>query len=119
MPIWIAVSCKDESHLCNGDPITGLTDLIKAEGNPQLLQSVGVNCSKPQYISNLVKELSSNSDLPILVYANTGEEFDKVNKCWIQPEGNTRDKHYQYADFAEDWVKNGAKLIGGCCRTSP
>lgn len=55
VPVWIAVSCKDESHMCNGDQITGLTDLIKAEGNPKLLQSVGVNCASPQFISNLVK----------------------------------------------------------------
>jgi homocysteine S-methyltransferase len=47
VPIWIAVSCKDDSHMGSGEPITGLTDLIKELGSPKLLKSIGINCSPP------------------------------------------------------------------------
>ena len=100
VPIWIAVSCKDDSHMGSGEPITGLTELIKELGSPKLLKSIGINCSPPQFVANLVKSLSSNTDLPILVYANTGETYDRVNRVWISTNANTKDKHEEYCAYA-------------------
>ena len=105
--------------MCSGEPITGLTDLLKEVGTPKLLKSIGINCTPPQFVAKLVKSLSSNCELPILVYANTGETYDSVNRVWVSTDNNTKDKHDQYCDYAQSWVENGATLIGGCCRTTP
>ena len=52
---WISFSCADEKHICEGDPIRKCAEVF-AEGHPHL-KMIGVNCTKPVYISGLIKEL--------------------------------------------------------------
>jgi homocysteine S-methyltransferase len=54
------------------------------------------------------------SDKPVLVYPNAGETYDPVHKCWhgcADPQA--------FAEAARHWHAQGARLIGGCCRTTP
>ena len=52
----------------------------------------------------------------IIVYPNSGEEWDANNKTW---KPNTTMSDEQYGLLALDWYKCGANIIGGCCRTTP
>ncbi len=106
---WISFSCKDEAHTCGGDLIADCAKLI--DGTPSIV-GIGVNCTEPKYVASLVRTIREVTTKPIIVYPNTGEHYDEVNKCW-----------YGEADafdaFSKAWKEAGANVLGGCCRTSP
>lgn len=116
---WISFSCMDEKHICEGDPIRKCAEAF-AQGHPHL-KMIGVNCSKPEYIAGLVRELraglkvSEQGDaIPVGVYPNSGEVYDPVTKSWHKA-GDTQD--ISFGEYALDYMKAGAQAVGGCCTT--
>jgi methionine synthase / methylenetetrahydrofolate reductase(NADPH) len=79
------------------------------------IQAVGANCTVgPQLLLPIVRELVSCSTLPISAMPNAG--FPKrVGDRTIYP----RSSPEYFALFAEEAVGLGARLIGGCCGTTP
>jgi len=53
-------------------------------------------------------------DKPVVVYPNSGELYDENHKCW-----DGISDHADFGTAAIEWFNHGAKLLGGCCRTSP
>src|ERR1019366_8278190 len=43
---------------------------------------VGVNCTRPEYIGALLKQMRDHTDKPLLVYPNSGEHYDAGAKRW-------------------------------------
>jgi len=112
LPAWISFSCKNETQISSGELFS---DAIKAINDADNIIAVGVNCTSPEYIASLVNIGSKSTDKLIIVYPNKGEVYDPESKVWL-PKNNT---HTHYADDAKVWYQCGAKLIGGCCRTTP
>ena len=108
---WMSFSCSDEAHVCEGDK---LEDCIrKIEASP-FVDAVGINCTSPRYIPALIREAKKATDKPVLVYPNSGENYNAEKSDW--------DGHPVYESFGEEarlWYDAGARLIGGCCRTTP
>jgi len=76
--------------------------------------AVGVNCTAPRFVPELIDEIRRVSDLPIVVYPNSGELYDAAAKRWRgHPDPG------DFAAAAAGWVERGAVLVGGCCRTGP
>ena len=78
------------------------------------MEAVGVNCTSPRYLPALIREARKATHKPVLVYPNSGENYDVAKQDW--------DGHPVYESFGEEakaWYEAGARLIGGCCRTSP
>lgn len=108
---WISFSCRDGLHNSQGER---LADCVAAlEPYAQVL-AVGVNCTAQQYIDSLVEQAQAHTHKPVLVYPNSGEQYDATHKQW---HGNPSASHF--AEQARGWHARGARLIGGCCRTSP
>lgn len=108
---WVSFSCRDERHLNDGAP---LAEATAAVADAPQVAAVGVNCTPPQYIPALITEARRVTDKPIIVYPNSGEQYDAIHRRWL---GLT-----ETADFAQAsraWRAAGASLIGGCCRTGP
>ncbi len=108
---WISFSCRDETHVNEGQRLEHCVQLV--ESSP-FVAAVGVNCTSPKYIPSLIREAKKGTDKPVLVYPNSGESYDASKNDW--------DGHPVYASFGEqakEWFKAGARLIGGCCRTTP
>ncbi|MEW5989013.1 MAG: homocysteine S-methyltransferase [Chloroflexota bacterium] len=108
---WVSFSCRDESHLNDGSL---LAEAIAAVADAPQVAAVGVNCTPPRFIPALIAEARRATDKPIIVYPNSGEQYDAVHHCWL----GLADA----ADFAQAsraWRAAGASLIGGCCRTGP
>ena len=78
------------------------------------MAAVGVNCTAPEYVASLIAEIKKGTDKPIIVYPNSGEHYDVGAKIWG---GDPTD--FPYAENARNWFAQGARVIGGCCRTSP
>jgi len=115
IPAWISVSIQDSEHLNSGESITSLTELVASKPSP-LLAAVGVNCSSPHQVGGALTAMSSRLSMPLVVYANTGEGWDGVNKCW---KPGTAVDDDTFSDLALEWAQAGARIIGGCCRTTP
>jgi len=109
---WMSFSCKDEKHISDGTPIAECVDLFN--GIDQVV-AVGINCTAPKHISSLLSEIVNRGFIkPIVVYPNSGEIYNSSQKTWEgQPD------ILQFGTACIDWYKEGATLIGGCCRTGP
>lgn len=108
---WISFSCRDEAHVNEGQR---LEDCVRLVETSPFVAAVGVNCTSPKYIPALIREAKKATKKPVLVYPNSGETYDAARNDW--------DGHPTYASFGEearDWYQAGARLIGGCCRTTP
>lgn len=108
---WISFSCRDEVHISEGQRLEDCVRLIDA--NP-FVAAVGINCTSPKYIPALIHEAKKATNKPVLVYPNSGETYDASVNDW--------DGHPVYESFGEEareWFNAGARLIGGCCRTTP
>jgi homocysteine S-methyltransferase len=104
---WLSFSCKDEQHVCHGEPFANCAAL--AETSNQII-AVGINCTPPQY---LVPLLDNAEDIkkPIIVYPNSGEEWKADENRWVGTACEVQ--------AATAWYDAGARVIGGCCRTKP
>lgn len=106
---WVSFSCKDEEHTCGGDKIADCSRFLDKEAQ---VAAIGLNCTAPQYVAGLIKNIRQHTEKPVVVYPNTGETYDAVTKTW-------HGAATPYHDYVRQWYEAGAQLIGGCCRTTP
>nr|MBP7887245.1 homocysteine S-methyltransferase family protein [Candidatus Neomarinimicrobiota bacterium] len=64
--------------------------------------------------SNFLENYGRKLDLPLILYANAGI-YSRKNG-WCEDPNFTPQN---YAQIAANWLKSGAKIIGGCCGTTP
>ena len=89
------------------------TDAVQAV-LPLRPAAVLVNCAPARLMAGLQDDLNHEcGDIPMGCYANIGE-LDATQR-WR----NTAEDPTVYADFAQTWLAAGARLIGGCCGTTP
>jgi homocysteine S-methyltransferase len=110
MTAWISFSCRDGAHDCEGELIS---DCAAALRNHPQIAAVGVNCTRPEHVQELLCRMRVHADKPLIAYPNSGEAYDAATKSWggacaMKP-----------ANQALAWYQAGARLIGGCCRTTP
>jgi homocysteine S-methyltransferase len=108
---WFSFACRDEQHVAHGELLRQCASAVAAF--PQTA-AIGVNCTHPMFIRALIAELRAASDKPIVVYPNSGEGWDALNRCWT----GTSDPR-AYGEEAAEWLAAGAQIVGGCCRTRP
>ncbi len=81
-----------------------------------------VNCVAPKYVSHCLSVLSpelhcqalgvGEEPFILVCYPNSGENWDNVESKWV---GDASWK----SELVHEWHKAGARVIGGCCRTTP
>ncbi len=108
---WLSFSCKDGTHVCHGETFAECVAL--ANDSPQVV-AVGVNCTAPEHIESLVHIAAIATHKPILVYPNRGETWDGANKCWLPTSNGV-----SFNQVMQRAYNAGARLLGGCCRTTP
>jgi len=109
---WVSIACRDERNISDGSRLRATASLFT--NHPRVL-AVGINCTPPQFILPLIEEAKSAvPDKVIVVYPNSGETYHAEDNSWS---GQACDLDNEFN--VNDWYAAGAKLIGGCCRTSP
>jgi homocysteine S-methyltransferase len=108
---WISFSCRDGARNAEGEDIGACAAALAPFA---AIGAIGVNCTRPEYVAELLGRLRASTDKPLVAYPNSGERYDAAARAWhgtahVRP----------FADFAQDWYAAGARLIGGCCRTTP
>jgi homocysteine S-methyltransferase len=110
-PAYLSFTCRDGIHVSHGETLQTCAELL--DGQAQVI-GIGVNCTAPAAIGNLIRELTRVTRKPIIVYPNSGEQWDAVHHCW-QGDGQIQ----EFGQLARAWRDGGAQWIGGCCRTGP
>jgi homocysteine S-methyltransferase len=113
---WMSFSCRDGEHTSEGESITACAAALR--GFPQIA-AVGVNCTPPQYIASLLRHLRKATDRPLIAYPNSGESYDPSSKHWYGGPAAPGAAVPPFANAVPLWYAEGARLIGGCCRTGP
>ena len=119
-PIWLSITVDDldGSKLRSSEPIADLAPLLR-DGQ---VQAVLANCSVPEAMSAALTQLRGFG-LPYGAYANG---FTKITGNFLKDAATVRELTHRhdltpekYADFALEWVQQGATIIGGCCEVGP
>ncbi len=110
-PAWISFSCRDGTRTCEGDDVAQCAAALDGFEN---VVAMGVNCTHPDHVGSLLRCMRSTTAKHLLAYPNSGEHYHAVGKTWSG--GGSALPH---AVRAQEWFGAGARLIGGCCRTTP
>lgn len=108
---WFTFTAKDGEHISNGEKIAEAAAFL--DNQPQAA-AIGINCTSPLHIPALIRAIKANTSKPIIVYPNSGEAYDPSTNAW---HGETSCDSFGLQ--SKDWYEAGARLIGGCCRTTP
>lgn len=108
---WMSFSCGSGESTFAGQSIKEVAQTMAQY--PHIL-AIGANCTAPQYIPAIITTLRAHSNQAIVVYPNSGEQYDAQSNTWSGIA--TCD---DYVQAAQHWYALGAHAIGGCCRTDP
>jgi homocysteine S-methyltransferase len=119
---WLSFTLRDGGQISDGTPLAQVAELL---GEEPLVVAIGVNCVPLELVSPALDALGKATDKPLIAYPNSGETYDAVTKTWVP--AVVGDRHagpgsQQPASLAEGtavWRELGARLVGGCCRTTP
>ena len=106
---WISVSCCDDRHLWDGTSIEEVAEACHARAR---IAAVGVNCTDPAHLPELVARIAGVTDLPVIAYPNSGETYDAGSRSWSGD-------HSGWLEGVRGALLAGARIVGGCCRIGP
>ena len=99
---------EDNKRTFTGCSVSAMCLTVQGLG----VDALGVNCSLgPKELIPIVEEISKWTTVPIVVKANAGLPDPVTNTYNVLPD--------EFADTCKEMVKYGAKVLGGCCGTTP
>lgn len=108
VPTWFSYSVRGATTNA-GQPLAEAYAVLTGSRS---IVAAGVNCSEQTDVLGAVREAVAVTGLPAVAYPNRGGSWNSDTKQWTY--GAPLD-----LDLVESWVAAGARLIGGCCGTSP
>jgi len=118
LPVWIAFSLEDNADtiLRSGEP---LADALEAVSKLDI-DAILLNCSVPETITEALPTLLKANGIAG-AYANGFAGIAALEHGGTVDGLKARDDlgPEAYAEFALNWVSQGARIIGGCCEVGP
>ncbi len=107
------VSCvlSDAQHLLSGHPL----ERAVAEWAELEPLYIGINCMQPTPSAMAHKLVCRLWDGPTAVYANVGRVDE--DGTWRRMDDRSATQRFRGA--VREWVRDGARMVGGCCGTTP
>jgi methionine synthase I (cobalamin-dependent) len=109
-PVLAAVVLRDGGRLYDGSALAEVITWAKAARPDVLL----VNCASPEITDRALHVLARGAIGPFGAYANVGRPGGEMGfeftYAWLPAE---------YAGWVVRWARMGARVIGGCCGTTP
>jgi methionine synthase / methylenetetrahydrofolate reductase(NADPH) len=110
IPVVASLSFGDDGHTADGFRINEAFSRLKEAG----ADVVGLNCHfGPTIAEKLLEELTVRPGDLISVYPNAGRPYFYEGRYIYHSTPS------YFADFAPKLVAQGARLLGGCCGTTP
>ncbi len=113
LPVLVSLILDPElpGELLSGEDL----DVAWAHIRPLPVAGLLLNCTPPARIEAALERMQwSNDRRPIGAYANCGNEGPAGT--WVP---DTRTPPEAYGENAARWVSLGARIVGGCCGTTP
>ncbi len=110
LPVFVSCAYGEDGKLLTGANAAAMVAMLEGMG----VDAIGVNCSVgPKQMQALVDELLEKASVPVLVKPNAG-----------LPIADGEDTRYdidekEFASLVAGFVRKGARLVGGCCGTTP
>ncbi|MBT9839065.1 hypothetical protein GPK41_08350 [Bifidobacterium adolescentis] len=91
---------------------------VQRRGRFHGLSGIGVRVrfGRRDRVLPAIRAIRQVTDKPIIVYPNNGDIYDPKTKTWSP---NPTGSEPAFAHLVPQWIDAGARLIGGCCRTTP
>lgn len=110
MPFVVSFVPAESGALLSGEGLAAAVEAVAVFGP----LAIGLNCAPPSGLSRVLPSLGRATSLPLVAYGHLsdgpplpGWSFSE----WLSPEA--------YAPVALEWIRAGARIVGGCCGTSP
>ena len=109
LPCWTSFVCDERGRLFTGETMADMVAALEPLGVDAIL----LNCAPPGDINAGMKELLGHAHVPTGAYPHIGR-FDP-------PEWMFTDEYppARYRQVAATWKQMGARILGGCCGTTP
>ncbi len=108
---WMSFTCRDGVHLSDGNPLSAAASMCDTGAR---VAAIGINCTPPEHVSELISVVRNATEKPIIVYPNAGGRYDARRKTW---KGDV--PRHDWPALVAQWRDQGASVIGGCCRVGP
>jgi homocysteine S-methyltransferase len=108
IPAWLSYSVAD-GRTRAGQSLAEA--FAVAAGVPEVV-AAGVNCCAPADVPGAIAAAREVTGKPVIVYPNSGEEWDARRRAWTGRSGYS-------AAQPRQWIAAGASIVGGCCRVRP
>lgn len=109
-PVLVGFTCDRAGLLLSGETPAAAAAAVAPLGPVALM----INCTPADALQRALGELLQATSLPVGAYGNVGHAEDEhgwASTDVLDPEA--------YAGHAAGWVREGARLVGGCCGTRP
>lgn len=111
LPVLVSFVCGRDGRLLSGEQLASAASAVLGCRPAALL----VNCLPPESVAAALTELlAAAAGLPVGVYANIGYA-DKRGQ-WVMTDSV---EPAVYAAQSAEWLRAGARIVGGCCGTTP
>jgi S-methylmethionine-dependent homocysteine/selenocysteine methylase len=117
LPVWASFVLGPEGELLSREPLREAVRAVETAG----VKTICVNCSPPDDLTSAMERMRASTSLPIGAYAHIGK-FDPPSwKFEFHPQFTAAEgwPPARYARLAGQWRDRGARVVGGCCGTTP
>jgi homocysteine S-methyltransferase len=134
-PYWIScVFPGTDENLPDGSSISELVEILLSNDNDHLPFAIGVNCTKVQKLSGLIKQFEKSihdagfsfPSLAIYPDGASNQVYDTQRQKWLETDmldrPRSRSWDAEVVDVLQEVLtRNRWKgiLVGGCCKTTP
>lgn len=125
LPLWVSLTLDDHDavagtpKLRSGEPLARALELLSGLGPAAVL----FNCSQPEVMADGVElaRAALPDGIDIGVYANAFPPIATNTAAANETLADIRTDLTpdRYRGFAEEWLRRGASIIGGCCGVGP
>ncbi|MBQ3019417.1 MAG: homocysteine S-methyltransferase family protein [Clostridia bacterium] len=110
LPVLVSCAYGADGKLMTGASPAAMVAMLEGLG----VDAVGVNCSVgPKQMQEVVDELLKRASVPVLVKPNAGLPTVKDGQTVYDIDEK------EFSELAAKFVEKGARLVGGCCGTTP
>ena len=111
LPMGCSLTIESDGSLFYGGNIFDAAEALAEMG----ADAVGINCSTgPDRLEAVVRNIRERVDIPVIAIPNAGMPIIDEKGNAVYPMGPD-----EYAKYMKKLVDAGARMIGGCCGTTP